>query len=154
MRVLAGCVLAGAAAWSVSCAGGPVSPAALDPSGAESCRWCRMAILDAKVAAQVGGRLEEPIFFDDIGCLRDYLRAAGTPRPGMMAWVADHRTGEWVAASRALYTRASIETPMGSHLIAHADAASRSGDPAASDGRGVEAGDLFGSPGPPGGEAP
>ena len=52
-----------------------------------------------------------------------------------MVFVADHRTGEWVDARRAVFTRTSIDTPMASGLVAHADAASRDADPAAAGGQ-------------------
>jgi len=63
--------------------------------------------------------------------------------PGARAFVADHRTGEWVPAESAVYSRAPIDTPMGSHLIAHASAASRDLDPQA---RGAAPASLGGGP--------
>ena len=65
---------------------------------------------------------------------------------GATAFVADHRTKAWVRADRAVYTRVpGLETPMGSHVIAHADAASRDADPAAKTGQPVSASELFGN---------
>jgi copper chaperone NosL len=111
-----------------------------------------MAISDPRTAAQLVAPLQDPVFFDDIGCLRDYLRQSGAPHPGDVAYVADHRTGDWVPAAAATYTRApALDTPMGSHLIAHADSASRAGDPASAGGSPVETTDLFGPGGPPDG---
>ena len=55
-------------------------------------------------------------------------------------------------AQSAVYTRvAGLETPMGSHLIAHADAASRDQDPEAKAGSPVTIAELFGPAGLPGG---
>jgi copper chaperone NosL len=66
--------------------------------------------------------------------------------------VADHRTRAWVPAAAAVFTRVpALQTPMGSHLVAHADAASRDADPDAAGGAAVSAAELFGPPGPPGG---
>jgi copper chaperone NosL len=71
-----------------------------------------------------------------------------------VAFVADHRTKSWVRADRAVYTRVpGLETPMGSHVIAHADAASRDQDPDAAGGTPVPATELFGPAGPPVGAA-
>jgi copper chaperone NosL len=85
-----------------------------------------MAVSDAGFAAQIAAPGEEPRFFDDLGCLRDHLRTRPRLPPGAVAFVADHRTRAWVRASRAVFTRReSVETPMSSHLLAHADAASR-----------------------------
>jgi copper chaperone NosL len=51
--------------------------------------------------------------------------------------VADRRTGSWVAAAEAVYTQTSAKTPMGSGIVAHADAASRDADPAAAGGQSI-----------------
>lgn len=134
-----------------ACSRGPAQPSAVD-TRSDSCAYCRMAVSDVRFAAQLAAPGEEPRFFDDIGCLRDYLQ--GNPRlpRGSVAFVADHRTGEWVRASRARFTyRESLRTPMSSHLIAHAGSSSRDGDPAAAGGRPVPAAELFGPEGPPDG---
>jgi copper chaperone NosL len=111
-----------------------------------------MSVSAARFAAQIVEPGEEPRFFDDIGCLRDYLRSGARPGPGAVAYVADHRTSSWVRADRAVYTRVdTLETPMGSHLIAHADQASRDQDPAARGGAAVTPAELFGPDGPPAG---
>lgn len=133
-----------------ACAQGPPQPASLDTRN-ESCSFCRMAISDAHFAAQLVAPAEEPRFFDDIGCLRDFLDAAALPSEAV-AYVADYRTKAWVRADRALYTMLpALETPMGSHLIAHADAASREADRAAAGGTPLTASEVFAPPGPPGG---
>ena len=111
-----------------------------------------MAVSDARFAAQLAAPAEEPRFFDDPGCLRDWL-AARPPLPrGAVAFVADHRTRAWVRAARAVFThQGSLETPMSSHLVAHADAASRDADPVAAGGRHLAAAEVFGPAGPPDG---
>jgi len=135
----------------VACAQGPPQPASLDTRN-ESCSFCRMAISDARFAAQLVAPAEEPRFFDDIGCLRDYWKGAAERPAGAVAFVADHRTKAWVRAGQALYTQVpGLETPMGSQPIAHATAASREADPAAAGGTPRSAADVFGAPGPPGG---
>ena len=48
--------------------------------------------------------------------------------------VADHRTGAWVDAATAIFTKTPLSTPMSSGLIAHADQASRDADEDARDG--------------------
>jgi copper chaperone NosL len=127
-----------------ACSAGPPQPAALDTKN-ELCAFCRMAISDARHAAQLVAPSEEPVFFDDIGCLAGHLRMKGPLRRGSVAYVADHRTKAWVEAARAVYTKVpGLETPMGSHLIAHADAASRDADPEAKGGTPLQASDVFG----------
>jgi copper chaperone NosL len=55
-----------------------------------------------------------------------------------------------VRADAAVYTEvASLATPMGSHLIAHADAASRDADPDAKGGRPRTPAEVFGPGGAP-----
>jgi copper chaperone NosL len=132
-------------------AAGPPPPAELDTSS-EQCRFCRMAVSDPRTAAQIVSPSEEPLFFDDIGCLRDYLGREPALPPGAVAYVADHRTKAWVGAAKALYTRnPSFDTPMGSHLLAHADAASRDADPDAREGTPLSPAEVFGPSGPPSG---
>ncbi len=139
------------AAALAGCASGPPGPAPLD-TRTESCRSCRMAVSEARFASQIVAPGEEPRFFDDLGCLRDHLSAAGAPPPGAVAYVADHRTRAWTRADRALYTRVpALATPMGSHVVAHADAASRDVDPAARGGSALSAAGFFGAALPGGG---
>ena len=135
--------------FTLACSGGAAAPSALDTK-TEVCRSCRMPVSDASLAAQLAAPGEESRFFDDIRCLRDFL--AGSPAPkGSVAYVADHRTRQWVRASAAVFTKSPISTPMGSHWIAHADAASRDADPAAKGGSPVERSEIFGRGGPPDG---
>ena len=123
--------LVGAVALTaLSCGLREPEPAALETS-VETCGFCRMPVSDPRLAAQLSAAGEEAAFFDDIGCLRDYLREHSVDR-GAVAYVADHRTRAWVPAAAAIYSRCpSLETPMGSHLMAHASAASRDEEGAA-----------------------
>jgi copper chaperone NosL len=131
-----------------SCGGGAPEPAALDTRN-EACASCRMAVSTAVFASQLVAPGELPRFFDDLGCLGDFLQAGKAPARAT-AFVADHRTKAWVRADHAVYTRVpGLETPMGSHVIAHADAASRDQDPVALGGSPVTPAELFGPAGPP-----
>lgn len=139
------------AVWLAACASGPPGPAPLDTKN-ESCAWCRMAVSDARFAGQIAAPSEEPRFFDDVGCLGHFVAGGKARRPGAVAYVADHRTRTWVRADAALYTEvASLATPMGTHLIAHADPASRDADPDAQGGTPRTPAEVFGPGGPPGG---
>ncbi len=135
---------------AIRCAGDAAGPSTLDTKN-ETCRSCRMPVSDPKLAAQVAAPGEETRFFDDIGCLRDYLSRSGPLPAGAVAYVADHRTGAWVGATRALFSRCpSVETPMESHLLAYSDDASRAADPSARGCTAVPAADVIGSSAPPG----
>jgi copper chaperone NosL len=100
-----------------------------------------MKISNVRFAAQIAAPGEEPLFYDDIGCLANAI-AAGRSRE--FAYVADHRTRAWVPSATAVYTRvASLDTPMGSHIIAHADETSRRADPSAAGGTMVSSAEVF-----------
>lgn len=127
---------------SINCGAGAMSPVAFDASH-EPCRYCRMTGSNGRFAAQIVTRSDEPLFFDDIGCLRDYLTATGLSTDAAV-FVTDHRTLNWVAADRALYSQQdSVDTPMGSHLMAHESTESRELDPAARGSALRTAADLF-----------
>lgn len=129
----------------LSLAGCSSTSTPVDLRDGDSCAHCRMKISDARVAAQIAAPGEEPLFYDDIGCL---ARALAAGRSSEFAYVADHRTGEWVPAATAVYTRVpSLETPMGSHIVGHADDASRQADPDAVKGSIVSAAEVFGRAG-------
>jgi copper chaperone NosL len=122
MRALAGFLLAIVAAGC-----GKVAPATLDPKN-DQCATCRMVVSAQITAAQVVAPYQDPKFFDDMGCLNQFLDAAPLPK-GARVFVADHRTGEWVPAESAVYSNAGAPMgAMGSSLIAHASAASRAAD--------------------------
>lgn len=110
--------------------------------GQDACAQCRMTLLSLRTAAQIVGPGREPVLFDEIGCLRNYL--AATPLPAdVVVFVADHRTMVWVDARLALFTRTSEPTPMASGLLAHADAGSREADPAAHGGIALPASQIL-----------
>jgi copper chaperone NosL len=122
---------------------GPAGPATLT-EGQERCGSCRMTVSDVRAAAQLVVPGRKPIFFDDIACLRTWLVRAPAVPPGAVAFVADHRTGSWVRAKRAVYAQVpGLRTPMMSHMVAHEDAASRDADPGAKGGTPLAAAEVF-----------
>jgi copper chaperone NosL len=118
-----------------ACTSGPLQPVPIDTQH-DACAYCRMIASDPRLAAQIVTPGDEAKVFDDIGCLRDYVAKREVPRDAVV-FVADHRTGEWVQASDAVYTLSTgRRTPMSSGIIAHGSRASRDIDPAAA--RGVD----------------
>lgn len=97
--------------------------------GQESCASCRMTVSQPEFASQLLVDGELPKFFDDLGCLQAYLTST-TPGPdGGVIFVTDHKTRAWVRAETAVFTRApAVNTPMASHLVAHATTDSREAD--------------------------
>ena len=140
-----------ALAFALAGCGRPAAPAQPDTKH-DACGWCRMAVSDLRFAAQLIAPSEEPRFFDDIGCLATFLKSGGAPARGQVAWVADHRTKQWVRASSAVYTKVpGLLTPMNSFLVAHADATSRDADDSAKGGTARSVIDVFGPQGVPDG---
>lgn len=150
-------------ALAFGCAGGPPAPVALAAGDGDLCANCRMTVSNPRTAAQIVAPGEEPLFFDDLGCLRAYLGTVPRPASGTVpdsmghtesgtssgtvptVYVADHRTGEWVVAETAIFARVEdVDTPMGSHLLAWRDEGSRRQDPADAGGDPVPAAAILG----------
>jgi copper chaperone NosL len=110
-----------------ACRSGPPGPATLDTRN-EKCASCRMMVSSRVFASQIAAPGEEPRFFDDLGCLATWLEKNPLPKDAVL-YVADHRTSEWVNADHAVFSRVdTLDTPMGSHIVAYADEASRAQD--------------------------
>jgi len=133
-----------AVALMAGCASGPPPPAELDTRNAQ-CAHCGMVVSDRRFAAQIAAPGEEARFFDDIGCLTNWLRVQDAPlAPQTMIYVADYRTKEWAPADTAAYRRVpGLQTPMGSEIVAYASAASRDEDRSTSTGEAVPAGRVL-----------
>ena len=130
---------------SLACGTAPQGAAELDTRN-EACQHCRMTVSDRRFASQVVAPGEEARFFDDLACLTEWLASQPTLPTGAVAYVTDHRTATWVAGSDAVFTRVeTIETPMGSHVIAHASRASRDQDPEVREGVPVATADVLGA---------
>ena len=130
---------------ALACSRGPPAPSPVDPRN-DACASCRMLVSDPRTAAQLVSPGEEPLFFDDLGCLSRYLREHPARR-GAIAYVADHLTGQWVPASEAVYVlQPAASTPMGSHLLGYGSASSRDSDPAARGGRSMPVRDVLVEP--------
>jgi copper chaperone NosL len=113
--------------WLVAGCAGTATPATLDVK-TDQCATCRMVVSSGRMASQVVAPNQEPKFFDDLGCLDRFLAASTLPS-GARVFVADHRTGEWVPAESAVFTRTNGAIgAMGSPFVAHATAASREAD--------------------------
>lgn len=129
---------------AMACRDGAALPVEIG-MGSDACAHCRMTIVSKSTAAEIVAPGEEPRFFDEIGCLRDYI-AHATIAPNVAVYVADHRTGAWVEARTAVFVHTSVSTPMASGLLAYANASSRDADPAARGGAPVEIAAVLGAP--------
>jgi len=127
---------------AAACGSRQTAPAVLDTT-ADQCGSCRMVISDQRFASQVVAPYQEPRFFDDFGCLSEYLSTAALAKNAVV-YVADHRTKEWVRADAAVYTRVDhLAGAMGSHVVAHASDQSRQMDPGVSAGTPLSRSDVF-----------
>ena len=126
----------------MACQSGTPPPADLDTAH-EACAYCRMIVSDQRFASQIVAPGEDARFFDDLGCLGNYLKTAQLPSRAIV-YVADHRTTAWVRADRAVYTRAdTLTAAMGSHFVSHESAQSREADPDAKNGKPVDTAEVF-----------
>ena len=150
--LVAGCVSHLAGTWTLGltaavllttgCAGGGAAEPIVIDLGRDVCSHCRMAIVSTATAAEIIAPGEEPRLFDDLGCLRDFIADARAAADAVV-FVTDHRSGAWVEARHAVFTKTLLETPMASGLVAHTDAASRDRDAAASGGEAVSTGSIL-----------
>jgi hypothetical protein len=78
-----------------------------------ACERCRMVLSDRKFSAQIrGGKYNKVFAFDDIGCALLWLDTqTWKNEPNVEIWVNDYKTGEWINAKTAFYTK-DITTPM------------------------------------------
>ncbi|HEX7128102.1 MAG TPA: nitrous oxide reductase accessory protein NosL [Thermodesulfobacteriota bacterium] len=113
-------LFAAAAGLVAGCAAAAREPRAI-LVGAESCAFCRMTILDERVAAEylVDGRV---VVFDDAGCLRDWVLARGAGAAGA-AWLRDYAGEGWVRAESAVLVAGAVATPMSTNVVAFASGA-------------------------------
>ena len=136
-------IAAVAAVTTAACGPAVPAPATLDTAH-DACAYCRMIVSDRRFASQIVSPLEEPKFFDDLGCLANYLKTGGQLPARTMVYVADHATVKWTPAREAVFTRVdSLTAPMGSHVIAHDSAATRNADAAATAGTPVDQREVF-----------
>ena len=126
MRLTIGTAAVAVAMWSAGC-GGRLDPVAVDTRH-DQCDTCRMVVSSTHTASEVLAPYQDVKFFDDLGCLDKYLAGATLPA-GARVLVADHRTGDWVDAEYAVFTRVGEGGgAMGSPFVAYASVASRDAD--------------------------
>lgn len=92
--------------------------------GRDQCAECGMIINEERSACALlvdAGGVPETLLFDDIGDMFDYERK----HPGLRVrarYVHDHTDRAWIAAEGAVYlVGTTVQTPMGSGIVALAD---------------------------------
>ena len=84
----------------------------------DMCERCKMAISERKFAVQAVDEKGKVYKFDDIGCLVLWQEKEHPEIKFVKVWITDAKTGEWIDAKTAKYTRDYI-TPMGYGFGAH-----------------------------------
>jgi len=98
------------------CQSGPPRPVEI-ALNEEACRNCRMAISERKYAAEVVPASGEVQFFDDIGCMVQWMRVHKPEKARI--FVVDMISGAWLDAHASYYVRSSrYRTPMGFGIVA------------------------------------
>ncbi|MES9905186.1 MAG: hypothetical protein ABW168_21240 [Sedimenticola sp.] len=93
----------------------------------DACERCRMVLSDRFHSAQVrfspaGGKRSKVLKFDDIGCAALWLEDKPfRDDPKTEIWVTDHRSGDWIDATKAHYVKGHL-TPMEYGLGAQTEA--------------------------------
>lgn len=129
-------------AFVTGCGAEKMTPVPIQPG--TPCAYCRMTIGDTHFGGEVVAPGEEPRQYDDIGCLANDLRKR-PPAADARVFVADYATGALVPGATAVYSRVeTIETPMMSHVVAHADEGGRARDARVHAGVKQVVGDVFG----------
>lgn len=110
-RLAGGAALLGPAAFLSGCSrDGGQGPVAVQWDR-DVCARCGMVLGERNYAAQRRGPDGKPHLFDDFGCAVFYQNAKGWDDAQGEFWVADHRSGSWLDARRAVYV-SGRRTPM------------------------------------------
>jgi copper chaperone NosL len=84
--------------------------------GEDACAECKMIISDETFAAELQTRTEEPLLFDDLGCL---LKRAASTSPDPSGVFARTAGGNWLDGQHAWIAHSrAISSPMGYGLAA------------------------------------
>lgn len=85
------------------------------------CAICNMSVVDNRYATQIIKKDGQPVLFDDIGCMFEWLDRNGSDEVGI-AFVRDHDSLAWLKMEDAWYVYdSSIRTPMAYGVVSFAD---------------------------------
>jgi hypothetical protein len=79
------------------------------------CVNCLMGLADQKYSVQAINEYEDVVWFDDLGCLVQYMDTEDWKKfggDGAKLWIGDCETGKWLDVKKAWY-RYGDRTPMG-----------------------------------------
>ncbi|WP_264739361.1 nitrous oxide reductase accessory protein NosL [Cytobacillus firmus] len=77
----------------------------------DSCDNCNMGITELESAAQLILKSGEPVLFDDIGCMTQYIQTENPEYDA--AFVHDYLSSEWISLEASTFIQnGNIESPM------------------------------------------
>lgn len=85
------------------------------------CINCLMGLADQKFSAQSVNMRNEVLWYDDLGCLVEYMKTPDWESYGgddAVSYIGDAETGEWLRVEDAWYVF-GVDTPMGYGYAAH-----------------------------------
>jgi copper chaperone NosL len=89
--------------------------------GRDACAYCKMTIVDKHFAAEILTHKGKSFKFDDIACLRNYMKAENVKADDVDIYIADYANpdGEFINARNASYLRAGLlKSPMNGNTAA------------------------------------
>jgi copper chaperone NosL len=102
---------------TTSCSNGPQAI----NYGVDNCSFCKMTIMDDKFSGQVISKKGKTFLFDDMYCLRSFLKNGGVWSNEIeKIYVSDYsKKGTWIDAEKAfLIYSANLKSPMGGNMAA------------------------------------
>ena len=97
-----------------------VEPVTIEVS--DMCSLCRMSISEKRYAAEIIDNEGQPLKFDDIGCMTNYIKLKKNNVSIAATFVMDFDRREWLKAENAFYVRSTeFKTPMSGGIVAFRD---------------------------------
>ena len=94
--------------------------------GHDACMQCKMTIMDKRYAAEIVTKKGKTFKFDDIACLKKYIKEENLPETDLMVFIADYNNadGKFLDARQVVYLHSELfKSPMNGNLAAFSSAA-------------------------------
>lgn len=92
--------------------------------GHDACAHCKMTIMDKRYAAEILTNKGKAYKFDDIACLKKYIKEENLPESALTIFVADYNNpdGNFLDARRVVYLHSEMfKSPMNGNFAAFPD---------------------------------
>ena len=94
--------------------------------GHDACTQCKMTIMDKRYAAEIVTKKGKAFKFDDIACLKKYIKEENLPETDLLVFIADYNNadGKFLDARQVVYLHSELfKSPMNGNVAAFALAA-------------------------------